>query len=150
MSTTSVQLRVREATTVRVIPYALIAASFLLSMVANDDVVPPGRLPAIIALSVGAVSLRIVLERIYDRARAVQLTWFLAHGAVAAVLVLLSPLYGCYVFAGYLDAFALLTGERSTPPALSVRCRLWPRSVELTVRVHHRRSGWCSLSSTAP
>ena len=111
MSQTSIQLRVREATTVRLIPYALLAASFLLSAGADDDFVPPGRLPAIAGLSVVVVALRVTRERIYDRSRPVQLTWFLAHAVVMAALVLLSPLYGFYVFSGYLDAFALLTGR---------------------------------------
>lgn len=111
MSQSSVQLRVREATTVRIIPYALLAASFLLSVGADDDFVSPTRLPAITALSLVAIALRVARERIYDQARPVQLTWFLAHAVVMAALVLLSPLYGFYVFSGYLDAFALLTGR---------------------------------------
>ena len=111
MSETSIQLRAREATTVRLIPYPLLAASFLLSVVADDDFVSPGRLPVITALSLVAVALRVTRERIYDRSRSVQLTWFLAHAVVMAALVLLSPLYGFYVFSGYLDAFALLTGR---------------------------------------
>lgn len=95
----------------RLIPYVLLTASFLLSVGADDDFVPPGRIPAIAALSVVAIALRVARERIYDQARPVQLTWFLAHAVVMAALVLLSPLYGFYVFSGYLDAFALLTGR---------------------------------------